>query len=112
MGNSSRPRSARGARAPQAAVSSGGFDIPHMVEIGNHSWLFGWAPSQPLLRQGAGGRDVGAHEEPEEAKMLGCFLRGFGDDRQVQSPAGTNALEAVRCFVYAEEGTFHALTRL
>ena len=64
----------------------GVFEIVHRIQIGNEPRL-NWSPSQPFLRQRAGGRAVDAKEAGDPAKMIGSCLARFADDRYVQAPA-------------------------
>src|SRR5437899_1240888 len=62
------------------------FEIVFRVQIGNNPWL-NRSPSQLFLRQRAGSRAVDAKEASDPAKMIGCFLGRFADDRYVQATA-------------------------
>src|SRR4029077_2034362 len=62
------------------------FEVVLRVQIGNNPRL-NRAPSQPFLRQRAGSRAVDAKEASDPAKMIGCRLGRFADDRYVQATA-------------------------
>jgi hypothetical protein len=59
------------------------FEIVRRIQIGNEPRL-NRSPSQPTLRQPAGGRSVYAKEESDPSKMIGCFLARLADDRYIQ----------------------------
>jgi hypothetical protein len=63
----------------------GVFEIVLRLQIGNESRL-NRSPSQPLLGQGAGSRDVHTKEQTNPSKVIGCFLARLADDRYVQMP--------------------------
>src|SRR5579864_3820345 len=60
------------------------FEIVLCVQIGNNPGL-NRPPSQPFPRQRAGSRSVDAKESSDPAKMIGCFIGRFADDRYVQT---------------------------
>src|SRR5579863_5428050 len=61
-------------------------EIMLRVQICNKPRLYR-SPSQPFLRLSARSRAVYAKEMANPAKMIGCFLARFADDRYVQAPA-------------------------
>src|SRR6266851_2515306 len=67
-------------------MTQDGFEIVLRVQISNEPRL-NRSPSQPLLRLRAGGRPVHSKEESDPAKMIGCFLARFANDRYVQLAA-------------------------
>src|SRR5216684_74954 len=74
-----------GAR-PLDAERRSGFEVVRPFDIGEEPRL-AWAPSQPLLRARARGRNVDRKDAPEPAKMTGCLFERFGDDRHAQASA-------------------------
>src|SRR5438270_9764442 len=62
------------------------FEIVFRVQIGNNPGL-NRSPSQLFLRQRAGSRAVDAKEASDPAKMRGCCLGRFADDRYIQATA-------------------------
>src|SRR5580704_7304497 len=60
------------------------FEVLHVLEIAEQPGPC-WAPSQPFLRLRAGCRTVHTRKVPEKAKMVGCLLGGFRDDRHLEA---------------------------
>ena len=74
------------ALAMQSNGVSSVFEIVLCAQIGNKPGL-NRSPSQSFLRQGAGSPAVDGKEASDPAKVIGCFLVRFADDRYVQATA-------------------------